>query len=97
MGALVAGIVCDRLGRSFYVSVPAMIVGSAGLYAVGLVWLHQALPTPWNGTGPSTLHYGLWPFVLGDLAKIFAAAAIIDPSAPWNRWLESRRGGLAPS
>lgn len=91
VGALIAGLVCDRFGRSFYVTVPAMLLGSVGLYAVGLVWLHQALPVPWNGTGPSTLHYGLWPFVLGDLAKIFAAAAIIDPSAPWNRWVRSRR------
>jgi biotin transport system substrate-specific component len=91
LGAFLAGLVCDRLGRSFYVTVPAMLLGSVGIYAVGLVWLHQAIPVPWNGSGPSTLHYGLWPFVLGDLAKIFAAAAIIDPSAPWNRWLRSRR------
>jgi biotin transport system substrate-specific component len=96
VGAFLAGVVCDRLGRSFYVTVPAMLIGSVGLYAIGLVWLHQALlPVPWTGTGASTLHYGLWPFVLGDLAKIFAAAAIIDPSAPWNRWLRSRRGAPA--
>ena len=38
-----------------------------------------------TGSGVSTLHYGLWPFVLGDVAKIFAAAAIIDPAAPWGR------------
>jgi len=55
--------------------------------ATGLVWLHQAIPTPWTGAGVSTLHYGLWPFVLGDIAKIFAAAAIIDPAAPWGRWV----------
>jgi biotin transport system substrate-specific component len=96
IAALVAGVICDRLGRSFYVTVPAMLIGSVGLYAAGLVWLHQALlPVPWTGKGASTLHYGLWPFVLGDLAKIFAAAAIIDPSAPWNRWLRSRRGPAA--
>jgi biotin transport system substrate-specific component len=91
LAALAAGVICDRFGRSFYITVPAMLVGSVGLYAIGLVWLHQALPTPWTGTGPSTLHYGLWPFVLGDAAKIFAAAALIDPSAPWSRWLRTRR------
>jgi hypothetical protein len=45
---------------------------------------------PWTGSGPTTLHYGLWPFVVGDVAKIFAAAAIIDPAAPWRRWLPRR-------
>ena len=60
-----------------------MLLGSVCLYAFGLVWLHAALPVAWAGAGLTTLHYGLWPFVLGDLAKIFAAAAIIDPAAPW--------------
>jgi biotin transport system substrate-specific component len=91
IAAFVTGLICDRYGRSFYVTVPAMLAGSVALYAVGLTWLHQALPVPWTGRGPSTLHYGLWPFVLGDLAKIFAAAAIIDPAAPWARFLRTRR------
>jgi biotin transport system substrate-specific component len=87
LAALLVGWLCDRYGRSFYVTVPAMLAGSVVLYATGLVWLHQAIPTPWTGAGISTLHYGLWPFVVGDVAKIFAAAAIIDPSAPWGRLL----------
>jgi len=87
VAAFVVGLICDRYGRSFYVTVPAMLLGSVVLYATGLVWLHQAIPTPWTGAGVSTLHYGLWPFVLGDIAKIFAAAAIIDPAAPWGRWV----------
>jgi biotin transport system substrate-specific component len=91
VAAFVTGWLCERYGRSFYVTVPAMLAGSVCLYATGLVWLHQAIPVSWNGAGASTLHYGLWPFVLGDLAKIFAAAAIIDPSAPWGRWLHPQR------
>jgi len=87
IAAFVVGLICDRYGRSFYVTVPAMLVGSVCFYATGLTWLHQAIPVPWAGSGPSTLHYGLWPFVVGDIAKIFAAAAIIDPSAPWGRWV----------
>jgi biotin transport system substrate-specific component len=85
LAAFVVGWLCDRYGRSFYVTVPAMLAGSVCLYATGLLWLHQALPTPWAGAGATTLHYGMWPFVVGDLAKIFAAAAIIDPAAPWGR------------
>jgi biotin transport system substrate-specific component len=91
VAAFVVGLICDRYGRSFYVTVPAMLIGSVCLYVTGLVWLHQAIPVPWTGAGASTLHYGLWPFVLGDIAKIFAAAAIIDPAAPWGRW--TRRVG----
>jgi len=92
LAAFVVGLICERYGRSFYVTVPAMLLGSVVLYATGLVWLHQAIPTPWTGSGVSTLHYGLWPFVLGDVAKIFAAAAIIDPAAPWGRRLRRRSG-----
>jgi biotin transport system substrate-specific component len=87
IAAFVVGWICERYGRSFYVTVPAMLLGSVCLYATGLVWLHQAIPTPWTGAGATTLHYGLWPFVVGDIAKIFAAAAVIDPAAPWGRLL----------
>jgi biotin transport system substrate-specific component len=91
LAALAVGVICERYGRSFYVTVPAMLIGSVCLYATGLVWLHQAIPSAWAGAGVTTLHYGLWPFVLGDLAKIFAGAAIIDPAAPWGRWLHRQR------
>jgi biotin transport system substrate-specific component len=87
VAAFLVGLLCERYGRSFYVTVPAMLLGSVCIYATGLTWLHQAIPVPWTGSGATTLHYGLWPFVLGDLAKIFAAAAIVDPAAPWGRWL----------
>jgi biotin transport system substrate-specific component len=91
LAAFAVGVICERYGRSFYVTVPAMLIGSVCLYATGLVWLHQALPSAWAGGGATTLHYGLWPFVLGDVAKIFAGAAIIDPAAPWGRWLYRQR------
>src|SRR6185312_14562413 len=47
------GLICERYGRSFYVTVPAMLLGSVVLYATGLAWLHQAIPTPWTGAGVS--------------------------------------------
>ena len=91
IGALIVGLVCDRFGRSFYVTVPAMLLASVAVYACGLFWLHQAIPVAWTGAGATVLHYGLWPFVLGDLAKIFAAAAVADPAAPWGRWVDRIR------
>jgi biotin transport system substrate-specific component len=91
LGALIVGAVCDRYGRSFYITVPAMLLASVAVYACGLVWLHQAIPVNWTGSGATVLHYGLWPFVLGDLAKIFAAAAVVDPAAPWGRLVDRIR------
>ena len=49
IAAFVVGWICERYGRSFYVTVPAMLVGSVCLYATGLVWLHQAIPTLVDG------------------------------------------------
>ena len=51
MAAFVVGRICERYGRSFYVTVPAMLLGSVCLYATGLVWLHQAIPTSVDGRG----------------------------------------------
>ena len=46
LAAAVVGLVADRYGTSFYVIVPAMLLGSVALYACGLVWLHSAIPVP---------------------------------------------------
>jgi biotin transport system substrate-specific component len=83
LGAAIVGVASDRLGRNFYITVPAMLLGSVAVYAVGLTWLHAAIPVPWTGVGATVLHYGLWPFVVGDIAKILAAAAAADSNAPW--------------
>jgi biotin transport system substrate-specific component len=91
LGAFIVGWACDRFGRGFYVTVPAMLVASVVVYIPGLVWLHQAIPVPWTGSGGTVLHYGLWPFVLGDIAKILAAAAAVDPRAPWGNLIDRLR------
>jgi biotin transport system substrate-specific component len=91
LAAFVVGFSADRFGLGFWTMVPAMLVGSVALYLPGLLWLHQAIPVPWTGSGGTVLNYGLWPFALGDLAKILAAAAVVDPNAPWGRWVERLR------
>jgi biotin transport system substrate-specific component len=80
LAALVAGGICDRLGRGFYVTVPAMVLASVPLYLCGLSWLKHSLPLTWT----ATLHAGLTPFLVGDALKILAAAALLDPAAPWG-------------
>src|SRR4029078_1622327 len=56
LGALIVGAVCDRYGRSFYITVPAMLLASVAVYACGLVWLHQAITTNWTGLCGSGRH-----------------------------------------
>jgi biotin transport system substrate-specific component len=91
LAAFVVGFAADHAGNAFWVTVPAMLAGSVALYVPGLIWLHQAIPVPWTGAGGTVLNYGLWPFALGDLAKILAAAALVDPNAPWGRLLDRVR------
>ena len=83
LAALVTGLICDRWGRSFYVTVPAMLAGSVAIYLPGMWWLKDSLGLTWY----QAEDFGLRPFVLGDLCKIAAAAAVIDPAAPWGRFL----------
>ena len=45
VAALVVGFLCERYGRGIFVTVPAMLLGSVVLYAIGLVWLHAAVPS----------------------------------------------------
>lgn len=62
--------------RRFSSSLSAMLIGNVVIYAFGLLWLHHDLHVNW----PTALDYGLYPFVLGDLFKLFLAALAL-PSA----------------
>jgi biotin transport system substrate-specific component len=59
-------------------SVSAMLTGNVIIYGFGLVWLHHWLAT--NNFGQSwntTLADGLYPFVAGDVIKLYLAAAAL--------------------
>ena len=45
------------------------------------------MPFDWGWT----IHYGLTVFIVGDLLKIAADAAILDPRAPWGRLFDRIR------
>ena len=61
-----------RWDRSFALTVAAMILGNLVIYAFGLVWLGTVI-----GWDKPVLEYGLYPFVLGDLAKVLIVAALL--------------------
>jgi biotin transport system substrate-specific component len=62
--------------RRYLGAVLAMIMGSAVIYAFGLPWLAAAT----GGTFEQVVAWGLTPFVILDLAKLLAAAAIFPVS-----------------
>ena len=77
VGFVVAAFVTGKLAqmrwdRSFSRTVAAMLVGNVVIYAFGLVWLGTVI-----GWDKPVLEFGLYPFVLGDLAKVLIAAALL--------------------
>jgi biotin transporter BioY len=59
-----------------------MLLGNVAIYVPGLLWLAH-----WGDWGVNaTLEAGLYPFVLGDVIKLFLAGALL-PAA----WLAVRR------
>jgi biotin transport system substrate-specific component len=74
LAAAVAGRLAEqRWDRRFSSAIGAMITGNVIVYAVGLPWLAHVL-----GTGLArTLELGLYPFVVGDLLKLYLAAALL--------------------
>ena len=74
--AFVTGWLAERgLGRRYFSSVVAMMLGLAVIFACGLTWLAFFA----NGAVglPNALRLGLYPFVVVDVAKILLAAAIL--------------------
>ncbi|HUZ84086.1 MAG TPA: biotin transporter BioY [Gaiellales bacterium] len=88
LAGLATGWACERFGTRYLVTVPALLLGSAAIYVPGLLWFHHLYPAlGWS----YVIHWGFAVFVVGDLLKIAAAVAMLDPSTPWGGWLARRR------
>lgn len=73
IAAFVTGLLAERhWDRSFLTTVAAMVIGNAIIYLCGLVWLGALI-----GWDKPIIALGMTPFLLGDLAKILIAAAIL--------------------
>jgi biotin transport system substrate-specific component len=88
LGFMVATAVVGRLAelgwdRKFGGAVAAMVIGSIVIYLFGVTWLAIAHPWPtsvdatYGGAVPTTLQFGLWPFVPGDILKLLVAAGLL--------------------
>ena len=84
VASIVVGILAERgWDKKFRSAIGAMLTGNVIIYLFGLPWLSQVV-----GTGfTKALELGLYPFVPGDLLKLYLAAALL-PAA----WKFARRG-----
>ena len=72
--ALATGYLAQRRwDRRFPSSVAAMLTGNVIIYVPGLLWLAHYLDTGLE----ETLELGLYPFVVGDLLKLYLAGALL--------------------
>jgi biotin transport system substrate-specific component len=75
--AALTGFLAERnWDRKFSSAVGAMLTGNVVIYLFGLPWLAVVLGTSLE----RTLELGLYPFVPGDMLKLYLAAALL-PSA----------------
>lgn len=73
IAAFAVGLLAERgWDRRLWTAIPAMLLGNALIYAVGLPWLRIFLPA-----GKSALALGLYPFIPGDLFKLLLAATLL--------------------
>jgi biotin transport system substrate-specific component len=74
LAAAVTGYLAERRwDRRFPSSVAAMLTGNVLIYIPGLLWLGHYLGT----NVEDTLEAGLYPFVVGDLIKLYLAGALL--------------------
>jgi biotin transport system substrate-specific component len=90
--ALLVGWCGDRgWTSSFSSTIGAMLLGETVIYIVGVLWLRHVLHTSLE----RSFELGLYPFVVGDLLKVYAAAAVLPPAHRWVRHLRSNSTGSA--
>jgi biotin transport system substrate-specific component len=79
LAAAVTGQLSERgWDKKFSSSIAAMLTGSVVIYFCGALWLHHDLHLSWN----TTLVDGVYPFVPGDIVKLYLAAAALP--AAWT-------------
>ena len=87
LAAAVTGLLAEhKWDRKFSSAVGAMLTGNVIIYLVGLPWLAVVLNTNLD----KTLEYGLYPFVPGDLFKLYCAAALLPAAWAGVKYLDGR-------
>ncbi|MFN2526075.1 MAG: biotin transporter BioY [Actinomycetota bacterium] len=86
IAAVIVGWLAEKgWDRSTRGSISAMLIGEIVIFSLGVVWLSAALDVPIIGQADQyddALDFGLYPFVIGDMLKLFIAAAVLP--AGWR-------------
>lgn len=90
--AFVVGFLAERnWDKRVSSAIGAMLMGEVIIFAFGLVWLAAALGVPLQAPGTTfndALEFGLYPFVLGEVAKLLLGAGLLPAS--WRLLSRSR-------
>ena len=70
MWSLLGALADRKADQKFKTSFPALTLGSAIIFAFGLIWLKTSLDLSWA----ATISAGLTPFIFGELLKIAITA-----------------------
>ncbi len=88
LAAAVTGWLAERRwDRRFSSAVTAMLTGNVVIYLVGLPWLAAVLDTNLE----RTLELGLYPFVPGNILKLYLAGALLPAAWRLVEWTGGRR------
>lgn len=88
LAAAVTGWLAERRwDRRFSSAVAAMLTGNVVIYLVGLPWLAAVLDTNLE----RTLELGLYPFVPGNILKLYLAGALLPAAWRLVEWTCGRR------
>ncbi len=80
VAAWLVGSLAERgQDRSVVTAIPAFIVGTVVIYALGAGWLAVALDIPLTAAAgePSAVAFGVAPFLVGDLLKAVLAGVML--------------------
>jgi biotin transport system substrate-specific component len=86
--ALVGWLARRGWDRSFRSAVSAMLLGEIVIFAVGVPWLMASIHVPLE----KGLAFGLYPFIVGDVAKLLLAAGALPGAWRLLRRLRPREG-----
>ena len=84
VAAFVTGYLAERAWDRKPWGILGMLAGNAVLYVPGLIWLNiDAAEGDWS----KTLAWGLYPFIVGDLTKLYLASLALPAAWKLVSWL----------